>query len=83
VISFDCPSGPADIVTDGVDGRLVPAEDVDALAAAIGELTGNAPLRLAFGAKATQVAARYSVERLAGRWEHVLRDGTLAASRPE
>jgi len=83
VISFNCPSGPSDIVTDGVDGRLVPAEDVDALAAAIGELTGNAPLRLALGAKATHVAARYSVERLAKRWEHVLRDGALAASRPE
>ncbi len=83
VISFDCPSGPADIVRDGVDGRLVPAEDVDALAEAMTELTGNAPLRLALGAKATEVAARYSVERLARRWERVLRHGAQASVEPE
>ena len=83
VISFDCPSGPADIVSDGVDGRLVPAEDVDALAAAITELTGNAKLRSALGTRARAVAARYSVERIAERWERVLRHGAPALVEPE
>jgi len=82
VISFDCPSGPADIVSDGVDGRLVPAEDVNALAAAMTELTGDAALRGAFGARATAVAARFSVERIAAIWERVLQDGALAAAVP-
>jgi glycosyltransferase involved in cell wall biosynthesis len=83
VISFDCPSGPADIVSDGVDGRLVPAEDVDGLAAAIVELTGSEPLRLAFGAKGAEAAARYSVDRLARRWEEVLRHGARAVTATE
>jgi glycosyltransferase involved in cell wall biosynthesis len=81
VIAFDCPSGPADIVRDGVDGRLVPAEDVGALAAAILELTGDEPARRAFGARATAVATRFSVARVAALWERVL-EGDVSAVEP-
>jgi len=79
VIAFDCPSGPAEIVRDGVDGLLVPAEDVDALVRAMSELTGDGERRKALGARATAVATRFSVERIASLWERVLRDGAGAA----
>jgi glycosyltransferase involved in cell wall biosynthesis len=75
VISFDCPSGPADIVRDGVDGLLVPAEDVDALARAMTDLTVDAERRRRFGEKASELSARFSVERIAMLWERALRSG--------
>jgi glycosyltransferase involved in cell wall biosynthesis len=80
VIAFDCPSGPADIVRDGVDGLLVPAEDVDALTRAMSDLTGDDARRRALGASATAVATRFSVTRIAAMWERVLRDGAGAAA---
>jgi glycosyltransferase involved in cell wall biosynthesis len=79
VVAFDCPSGPAEIVRDGVDGRLVPAEDVPALAAAIVELTGDDERRRRYGAAAVAVAARFSVERIAAQWERLLVQGSAAA----
>ncbi len=35
IVAFDCPHGVSEIVHDGVNGRLVPAEDVPALTAAL------------------------------------------------
>ena len=45
VVSFDCPTGPADIVDDHRNGLLVPPEDVEGLARAIREIVEDEELR--------------------------------------
>ena len=72
VVSFDCPRGPAEIIEDGVDGVLVPNGDVDALAAAIVELTGD-PERLRRMAAAGLAKSRlYEIGPIADRWDRLL-----------
>ena len=45
VVATDCPYGPAEIITDGVNGLLVPPKDVDALSSAIVRVLTDPPLR--------------------------------------
>ena len=53
----------AEVVTDGVDGLIVPVGAADALAQTIGRLVEDTPLRRRLGAAARQtIAARYDIE---------------------
>jgi glycosyltransferase involved in cell wall biosynthesis len=72
VIATDCPSGPAHIVRNGVDGILVPTEDVGALAAAIAALMDDEVRRKLLGDRATSVTRLFGVERIMETWESLL-----------
>jgi glycosyltransferase involved in cell wall biosynthesis len=69
VVAFDCPTGPAELVEDGVTGLLVPPGDVDALAAAILRLIRDEDMRRRFGAAALERAANYTLDSIAKRWD--------------
>ncbi|GAA2711005.1 glycosyltransferase family 4 protein [Actinoplanes palleronii] len=69
VVSFDCPTGPAEVVVDGVNGVLVPAEDVPGLAAGMSRLITNGHERSAMGKAARATGAEYAMPVIAGQWE--------------
>ncbi|MGW4032231.1 glycosyltransferase family 4 protein [Streptomyces sp. NPDC004838] len=69
VVSTDCPHGPREIISDGVDGRLTPVGDVDAFADALLELIGDDALRLRTGAAALAASERFDPARIAERHE--------------
>ncbi|MGW5866670.1 glycosyltransferase family 4 protein [Streptomyces sp. NPDC055239] len=79
VVSTDCPLGPAEIIRDGVDGRLVPTGDAKALADTLLELIDDGPRRRALGAAAVESAHRFDAERIVRRYELLLSE--LAATR--
>ncbi|MDP7305986.1 MAG: glycosyltransferase, partial [Pirellulaceae bacterium] len=70
-VSFDCPSGPAEIIRHNVDGLLVESENVTALADALNQLMADDSRRSDYGVRATDVVHRFSAERFYARWEAV------------
>jgi glycosyltransferase involved in cell wall biosynthesis len=72
VVSFDCPRGPADLITPGRDGELVPAEDVAGLTAALEKLIAAPALRRAYGEAAVEKARAYELGAVGARWDALL-----------
>jgi len=70
-ISFDCPSGPGDILTDGVDGLLVAPQDTAGMARAIKALIDTPAQREALGQQARMTAEKYRIEEIAERWHQL------------
>ncbi|MFI5804244.1 glycosyltransferase family 4 protein [Streptomyces sp. NPDC051561] len=67
VVSTDCPHGPREIISDGVDGRLVPMGDADAVARALLDLINDDGLRGRMGRAALANSARFDPGAIADK----------------
>jgi glycosyltransferase involved in cell wall biosynthesis len=76
VVSFDCPTGPREVIEHGTSGLLVPDGDVDALAAGMLELIEDEPRRRQLGAGAAARAKDFSLDAIGPRWEALLAEPT-------
>ena len=72
VVSFDCPTGPREIVRSGHNGLLVPEGDVPELAAALIRMIEDEDLRRRCSAGALETAAEYSPDEIGRRWERLI-----------
>ena len=68
VVAFDCPSGPANIITDGVDGYLIKNRDIDEFAEKLCQLIETPQLRQEMGKAAILSSQRYSTENVMPQW---------------
>jgi GalNAc-alpha-(1->4)-GalNAc-alpha-(1->3)-diNAcBac-PP-undecaprenol alpha-1,4-N-acetyl-D-galactosaminyltransferase len=71
VISTPCGGTPS-FLNDGVNGRLVPVEDVDALAGVMAELMADPQARRLLGERALKVRETNCQTVIMPRWEHCL-----------
>ncbi|WP_313623282.1 glycosyltransferase family 4 protein [Achromobacter sp.] len=80
-VSFDCDTGPREIVREGVDGVLVrPNGDVPALCQALDAVMSDDNGRGRMAQAATEVRDRFSAARVLQKWQELF-DGVRASGR--
>jgi glycosyltransferase involved in cell wall biosynthesis len=67
-VSFDCASGPREIVRHEVNGLLVAPESIAGMSTALLRLGTDHDLRRRLGAGALKTAAAWDADTIAGRW---------------
>ncbi|MEI2737660.1 MAG: glycosyltransferase [Chitinophagaceae bacterium] len=67
-ISFDCPTGPADIISHGINGLLVEKENPGKLAQAVSSLINDGERRRSMGQKAFENIKNFSPENIYELW---------------
>ena len=68
VVTYACPCGPKDLITNGKDGYLIPVGDEQALAEKISFLIENKDVRKAMGNEAHKKAQLYTIETIIEKW---------------
>ncbi|MDE7456781.1 MAG: glycosyltransferase family 4 protein [Prevotella sp.] len=76
-VSFACPCGPSDIITDGEDGILVENGDVDKLADAICWMIDHPEERKQYGECARRNAKRFAQDKVMDMWLELFQTLTL------
>lgn len=68
VVSYNCPCGPKDIISDGIDGFLVDVNDKEFLEKKVSELIENTELRKQMSNNAIKKSGDYSEEIIMPQW---------------
>lgn len=72
-VSFDCLTGPSEIIEDGVSGYLVDDGDTDALAEKICELIENSQKRNEFSLHARDNLSLFNKQKITEKWVQLIK----------
>jgi glycosyltransferase involved in cell wall biosynthesis len=71
IVSFACPCGPRDVITNGVDGLLVEKEDVRGLAYSLVKVMSSSDLRKKMSEAIQKKAETFRIEHVAAQWKQL------------
>lgn len=72
VVSFDCPSGPAEIIQNGISGILVPHQDINGLKQTLDELMSDESKRQQLAGQAVESVKRFLIDEVAREWNKLI-----------
>jgi len=78
IVSFDCPTGPASIITPGEDGILVENGNIEALAQQIIQLIPNEKLQIEMSENAARNVKRFSPKHVMAKWDELIKSNLKA-----
>ncbi len=71
-ISTDCDYGPSDIITNGLDGFLIPVDDEKELRAKLEVLMTDPNLRKKFAENALATSSRFNIQDITSQWNDII-----------
>lgn len=74
LLSFDIVSGPAEIITDGQDGILVPPYDTELMADKIQELLQDKEKRIRMSEKSQRNLKEFEKEKILNQWKELIEE---------
>ena len=74
VIAFDCPFGPANIISDGIDGFLIKDRDVHMFAERLSFLMDSPQMRYQMGHAGIVSSQRFSSNKIMPQWEQLFNE---------
>jgi glycosyltransferase involved in cell wall biosynthesis len=83
VVSFDCPTGPASVIEDHVNGLLIRPRTIANFAAGLEEMISDESLRRRCSVAAIETMREYRMEEIGPRWVHELEWAWKRTYRPD
>lgn len=74
IVSFRCPTGPSEIVEDGVNGFLIDCYDVDQMSEKLLELMKNDDLRQSFSEHAKDNIDKFDKNKILNQWIYLIEE---------
>lgn len=74
IVSYDTPTGPADIISHEKTGLLVPYMNVEALGEALDKVMLDEDLRKKFHEESLKEVEKFSVKTIVDKWESVFKN---------
>lgn len=78
IVSFDCPHGPRNIISNDKDGLLVDNQNIDKFSEALKKLLNNEELRKKMGRTARENSKRFSPELIMKDWKTIFKNQSHA-----
>ena len=73
-VSFSFKCGPKDVIENGLNGLVVPEDDIPALAKGMQTLMEDPGLLERMSAEALHISEKYTEDHIMSRWENCFRE---------